>query len=255
MEKWRLILDGPRSASFNMAADDFLLNAVESGQSVPVLRLYGWDKPSITIGYHQILKRAVDTTCLSNTPVVRRITGGRAICHDDGELTYAIAGNFKKNPILGKSLGVTYELIAQGVLRFYSSLGWEAIMAGRDNPVGLHNRTLLQKGCLAAVSKYEITVDGYKVAAGSQRRTESSFMQHGSIRIAPVYMHPAISNPPIKDAKLLPDLSKFRSECESILIGAFAEVFEADFQPGPYLQKDLTSIEDRLYSFKNLTAD
>jgi len=254
MEKWRLILDGPQSASFNMAADDFLLETVETGQSVPILRLYSWDKPSITIGYHQKLERAVDISRLNNTPVVRRITGGRAICHDDGELTYAVAGNFDKNPILGKSLSITYELIAQGIIRFYSCLDWEAKMASRDNPVRLQDRNFLQKGCYTAVSKYEITVNGCKVAAGSQRRSENSFMQHGAIRIAPMYMHPAILNSPAGSSKLLPDLSKSKNEYEPLLVKAFAEVFGVDFQPETYSRKDLTLIENRLHRFKNLAT-
>lgn len=192
MSKWRLIIDGESSASFNMAADKYLFESAEKNTSVPVLRIYGWNEPSITIGNHQSLERAVDIFNLGGTPVVKRITGGRALLHDTDEITYAIAGDFEKFPQLGRSLKESYNHISSAIVSFYEALGLRAEINRRDNPVSLKKSDTIQKGCLAAVSHYEILINDKKMAAGSQRRGEHSFVQHGAIKLSQPQSHPAI---------------------------------------------------------------
>ena len=51
---WRLIEDGPEDGRLNMAIDRAILTACDNGQAPATLRLYGWDKPTLTIGYSQI---------------------------------------------------------------------------------------------------------------------------------------------------------------------------------------------------------
>lgn len=36
-----------------MAVDETLLNTVSSGESLPVLRFYQWDPPTVSLGYNQ----------------------------------------------------------------------------------------------------------------------------------------------------------------------------------------------------------
>ena len=79
-------LDGPT----NMARDEALLSRVGRGASVPTLRLYQWDPPTVSLGYFQ---KYAEYECLGppagGLPVVRRQTGGGAILHDL-ELTYSL---------------------------------------------------------------------------------------------------------------------------------------------------------------------
>ena len=131
MDTWRLIPDRKFSAGFNMAADGYLLRQAEEGGGPPVVRIYGWESPSITIGYHQRPDRAIDLSHLGQTPLARRITGGRALLHDNSELTYAVAGDFIRYPVLGGSLSETYRLISEAIIRFYSIQGWTATMEHR----------------------------------------------------------------------------------------------------------------------------
>ncbi len=63
----------------NMAVDEELLDdAVGSGASDIIFRLYGWNPKCISLGRNQ--KSDFST---GNIPVVRRLTGGRALLHDD----------------------------------------------------------------------------------------------------------------------------------------------------------------------------
>ena len=77
----------------NMAADEWLMEQAFSRPGYVALRLYTWNAGAITFGYNQDVDRAVDYSALNGTPLIRRITGGRALYHDPSELTYAIVVN------------------------------------------------------------------------------------------------------------------------------------------------------------------
>jgi lipoate-protein ligase A len=255
MDEWRVILNGPESASFNMAADAVLFERAEDCSSPPVLRLYAWDKPSITIGFHQTLERALDVQKLDHTPVVRRVTGGRALLHDDGELTYAVAGDFRRHPVLGDTLATSYHVIAEAIIRFYRSLGWPAVMARRDDPILLSGSAGVQKGCFASVSRFEITASGQKLAASSQRRGRSTLIQHGAIRTAHPSRHPAIANFPDKEVgAAFQALAGSRRDLEKAFIRACEETFRASAVFVPFSGEELAAIEARMIAYKNIAA-
>lgn len=256
MEEWRLIYEDGLPAARNMAADAYLLEQAEKGETCPVIRIYGWAEPSITIGYHQQLQRAVDVARLGKTPVVKRITGGRALLHDDHELTYAVAGNYIRFGCLGEELSDSYRLIAQAIIIFYRGCGWEAEMARRDRPVSLAKTPSIQKGCFAAVSQYEITYNGAKVAAGSQRRTRCAFMQHGSIKLAIPQRHPAISDIS-QDIVSLPSpaISGDRDRLAMRLAGAFEQVYLVNLIIRPFSGQELREIGAKMKEFENLNVN
>jgi lipoate-protein ligase A len=255
MKSWRVIIEGENTASYNMAADAFLLEQAENGNKPPAIRLYGWDKPSITIGYHQKFERAVDPSHLGATPVVRRITGGRALLHDEHELTYALAGNFSRYPELGLTLHDSHHLISQAIVSFYNFLGWSAGMSLRDDPVLLSKPGILQKGCFASVSQYDIVVGDRKIAAGSQRRTENAFMQHGAVKLKIPVPHSAIEEPPqdIDNECLIP-VRLARGKAQESLINIFVSIYKIGFANQPFSTSEKGNIEGLLASFENLNC-
>ncbi len=252
MGPWRLICDGKRTASFNMAADAHLLEAAETGKAAPIIRLYGWDRPSITIGHHQRLERAVDLARLGDTPVVRRITGGRALVHDDGEITYAVAGNFETYPDMGVTLHESYRVIADAIVRFYIKCGIDARISRREDPLARSRPADIQKGCFASVSRYEIIAAGRKIAAGSQRRTRRAFMQHGVIRIASAAPHPAILDAAPASKMAMP--SGTREDLERRLAASFADTLGAPMIECGFSKDEITAIEAKVGNFGNLNA-
>jgi lipoate-protein ligase A len=85
----RLIIDPPAPGAHNMAVDEALLiDAAE--HNTAALRFYGWNEPTLSLGYFQSYidrqQHAASLACA----VVRRQTGGGAILHDR-ELTYSLA--------------------------------------------------------------------------------------------------------------------------------------------------------------------
>lgn len=255
VKSWRYIPDGAQSASFNMAADAWLLDYAESPDAAPVLRLYDWNIPSITIGYHQEFERAVKADCLHDTPVVRRVTGGRALYHGINDITYSFSGNFERFSELGKTMPDRYRAIADAIIAYYGRLGLDARMSRRDAPVSLGKDRTVQKGCFAAVSQYEIVIGRSKMAASSQRYTRQSFIQHGAIRLGAVEEHPAIVSA-VNDDDFDTNLSSVVTDEKRYewLVSSFVDRFGARFDPKPFSPSELRKISRIEKSFENLNS-
>ena len=179
---WRLILDPPRDGFRNMALDEALLENCRqggpAGGSFPVLRVYGWNVPTLSLGRFQDALRAVDEEFCRERgiPVVRRPTGGAAVLHDR-EVTYCLVGPTREPPFAG-SLLESYRRIASGIAAGLRLLGVEP-----DSGIAAPRlpRASLPEQCFARASSYEITFGGRKVVGSAQVRRRGASLQHGSI--------------------------------------------------------------------------
>jgi lipoate-protein ligase A len=76
----------------NLAADEALLDAAETGEAGEILRF--WQAPShfVVLGHSNCLEKEVfDTTCAAlDIPVLRRCSGGGTVLQGPGMLSYAL---------------------------------------------------------------------------------------------------------------------------------------------------------------------
>ena len=179
--RWRLILDPAQDGFANMARDEAMLEACRAGSdpgAYPVLRLYAWLVPTLSLGRFQDARRAVDLGFCRDRgiPVVRRPTGGGAVLHDR-EVTYALVGPTDREPF-GGGLIESYRRIAEGIAAGLRLLGVEP-----DPPVpgGTAAPLLAPAPCFARPSSYEITFEGKKLVGSAQVRRRGAALQHGSI--------------------------------------------------------------------------
>src|SRR5690349_14369250 len=78
---WRLIRDGAHTGAHNMAVDHALASAIQPDRAV--LRLYGWRRPTLSLGRNEpAAAYPLDAIRSKGMDVVRRPTGGRAVLHD-----------------------------------------------------------------------------------------------------------------------------------------------------------------------------
>jgi lipoate-protein ligase A len=176
MQFIRLISQGPENAFFNMALDEAIAESVREKLSPPTLRFYQWDRPSITIGYFQ---RASDVNLdycgEKGYPLVRRVTGGRAILHDE-ELTYSIS-SFAGSALFKDRMIETYTAISNALLHGLRLNGIEARMSFRKKRSEHHKNP----SCFKSMSYGEITADRKKIVGSAQKRFKNGFLQHGSL--------------------------------------------------------------------------
>jgi len=165
----------------NMARDAELLERHRAGDD-PVLRLYRWDPPAVTIGYNQD-PGDFDAAAVAAAGygLVRRPTGGRAILHAE-ELTYAVVGT-SPGPIFGNSLHSTYMKINEALLAFLRELGIEA-----DVSEGEPREEMRGLVCFKSAGRHEVHVGGRKIIGSAQRRRGDVFLQHGSILAGPRHL-------------------------------------------------------------------
>lgn len=177
----RLIQDGARNGAFNMAADLFFSEYAAEASSV-ILRFYTWDKPTLSIGYHQKLSHNQIERCLSyGVPVVRRPTGGRAVLHDR-ELTYCLSIS-EKHPAYNRERGRMLKSIGSAFVNSAADLGLNAQLVRTGNQVGIASNSF-RKGsplCFESASRWEVRLNGQKWIGSAQRFLPGALLQHGSI--------------------------------------------------------------------------
>jgi lipoate-protein ligase A len=172
----RLINQGPSPAYFNIALDEAISENVRQKVSPPTLRLYHWDRPSLSIGCFQKVSDVDTGYCdKKGYPVVRRQTGGRAILHDS-ELTYSFSASADSHFFNG-SLLENYAVISRALLLALKlrDIDAEASFCRKRESSNRH------PACFRAVSYGEISVGGKKVIGSAQKLYKDGFLQHGSI--------------------------------------------------------------------------
>lgn len=177
MTTWRLIQSGALSGAMNMALDEALYESVAQGVSPPVLRLYRWSPATVTLGYAQRHKDAVNLhVCRDhNIDVVRRSTGGRAVLHQH-EVTYALIAPVNEQLFAGGILE-SYRAIAQPLQAMLTGFG----IAAELTPARHGSQGAPHDICFTAPASYELSVNGQKIAGSAQKRNDRAFLQHGSI--------------------------------------------------------------------------
>jgi lipoyl(octanoyl) transferase len=180
---WRLIDTGPLDGATNMALDEALLACFDPQSSRPILRLYGWEPPALSLGRFQKAAEVLDLErcAAEQVPVVRRITGGGVIYHAD-ELTYSLVCAPHQIPP-HSSIKDSFRVLTSFILRFYERLGLAPAYAVDALPGGtrLGARTPF---CFAGRETYDIVVGRRKIGGNAQRRLKNTIFQHGSIPLA-----------------------------------------------------------------------
>lgn len=181
-EKWLFIDSGNCDPAYNMALDEALLTWHSEGKIPPVIRFYGWDPATLSIGYFQKAEKEINLEAVEKYGLgfVRRPTGGRGVLHDQ-ELTYSVIVT-EEHPNMPKTVTEAYRVISEGILQGFRNLGLDAYFAiprTEEEKAGLKNpRSAV---CFDAPSWYELVVEGRKVAGSAQTRQKGVILQHGSI--------------------------------------------------------------------------
>lgn len=168
---WSVLRDPRSSGAWNMARDEALARTLQDGEAV--LRLYGWDRPTISFGRNEPTRdrySPAEGARLGYT-FVRRPTGGRAVLHDD-ELTYSVI-------LPARSAGGVrnaYHRINRALAAALSQLGALVRLAEGSGAAPLDAGP-----CFQSPAPGEVTVDGRKLVGSAQAKIGRALLQHGSV--------------------------------------------------------------------------
>jgi len=176
------ILDtGSNSAKKNMQIDSDLLEGLDTCTR-PILHLYSWSKPTVSFGYFIDVSKYLNTDKLRAKEIdfTRRPTGGGIVFHLwDYAFSFLMPRShrlFSENTL--ENYRFVNNIVLESLKGFLEETGLKLI--GQD----INAENLIQVNfCMAHPTKYDVIMNGKKVAGASQRKTKKGYLHQGTISI------------------------------------------------------------------------
>jgi len=177
--RWRLLEDGPAEGAWNLAVDQAVAEAVGRGEAPPTLRFYRWEPPTVSLGGIQRFPGGVDVAACRRRgiPLVRRMTGGRAVLHA-AELTYSAA--VPRQGAWRAPVPEVFRRLCEGLMAGLGRLGISARL-GED---GSSRGGPGAGACFLLPNAPAILADGRKLIGSAQHRSDRAVLQQGSLLLA-----------------------------------------------------------------------
>ena len=153
---------------------DLLEYAIKNQLKEPIFRLYGWSPACVSLGRNQ-KSDFLDLAFLkqNNIDYVRRLTGGRALLHDN-EITYSYICpiSFLEN---GENVVNSYKEISKILIDAFKKLDIELDFGGTKKVNGHKDY------CMLVSTGADLCYKNRKLIGSAQFRKEGYILQHGSI--------------------------------------------------------------------------
>lgn len=186
---WR---DPPAAGPWNMAADEALARTAEQSGRV-LMRLYGWQPDTVSLGGFQPFVESEQQPELAGWQIVRRPSGGGAIVHGS-DLTYCLALPMK-HPWSRKPEDL-YTAVHGALVDELCHCGVAAAMVDAELAATVpadsffcFNRRAFGDVVITKEASGAVAV-GCKVLGSAQRRLAGVVLQHGSLLLR---RHPSMS--------------------------------------------------------------
>ena len=171
--KMKYIKFGTYTGAENMQIDSDLLDeAIEKQLQEPIFRLYAWKPRCISLGRNQKEEFLGDV----KEDVVRRLTGGRALLHDD-EITYSYVSPVSIIPD-GEIIASSYKYISGILIDFFKTLGVELEFGGKSTGKAVSTKF---DYCMLISTGADVCYQGKKIIGSAQYRKQGYVLQHGGI--------------------------------------------------------------------------
>jgi lipoate-protein ligase A len=187
---WRLLFTPDVDPYMNMAIDEALTRkCIDSEDRQVTIRFYTWKETSCSIGYFQKMKDVIKAPDIKIIPVVRRPTGGGIVYHGN-DITFSIVMK-RMQPSRQENITSFYKLIGESLLRGLEGLGFTCTFylpeeeSHRSAQVTkpLNNRLSQESYCSVTPAKYDIMINGSKVAGYAARKSQGAVLCQGYLDV------------------------------------------------------------------------
>jgi lipoate---protein ligase len=160
-EAWRLVNTETTDPYLNMAIEEAILMSVGQGEVPPTVRFWR-NSAAVVIGYFQEAEREayVDTCCEVGADIVRRISGGGSVYHDEGNLNYSLYIP-NSDPHAIADIQESYRSYCRGLITGLAVLGVRA----------------------EYVPLNDIVVGRRKISGTAQARRHRAILHHGTLML------------------------------------------------------------------------
>ena len=232
----QLIVDPPAAGPWNMAVDEALLTAAAASNR-PVLRLYQWQRPTLSLGYFQRWADRELHRASLEADVLRRLSGGGAILHDR-ELTYSLI--LPRTHPWASDAQALYEKVHCAIVEQLELLiaqtdrRWQLTLCEATSPRKEKAEPFLcfqrraPGDVLLRCGEKSSAREEHKIIGSAQRRRRGAVLQHGSLLLARSAAAPEL--PGLTD---LTGVALSPSEAASALRSAFSTALRLEMQESP----------------------
>lgn len=170
LHDWLLWHDGVHAPAFNMAADHVLFDHAERF-GMPLLRLYSWEQPTVSIGrsqrYPELIPQGLD--------VIRRPTGGGVVFHGK-DCTYTLVLP-ADHPLSTLEIAESYQFIHEAFLSQFASVVRLSDTKAPSDPLTMR--------CFDSPVRFDLLQsDGTKCAGAAQLRRGGASLTQGSVLLS-----------------------------------------------------------------------
>lgn len=179
---WEVIDTGQRSAAENMRIDGDLLDTLAERQN-PILHFYDWKGDCATYGYFVDPADYLDLKGAERRglSLARRPTGGGIIFHV-WDLAFSVL------------VPATHPGFSENTLENYAFVNGAVLAAAKEFLGGRGGFSLIpddadaldascERFCMARPTKYDVMLEGRKIAGAAQRKSKAGFLHQGSFAL------------------------------------------------------------------------
>lgn len=147
----KLILRNSTNPYFNIAAEEHFLKNYDDD-----IIMFWQSSPSVIVGKHQnaMAEVNINFTTKNNIPIIRRISGGGTVYHDDGNINYTIITSSENREKL-----VDFVNFTKPIIGFLKTLGLNAVYGGKNN----------------------LSINGKKFSGNSAHVFKNRILNHGTL--------------------------------------------------------------------------
>lgn len=180
MSDWNIIDTGKQSARANMEFDAQLLSTLDQ-HSLPILHFYQWEGDCATYGHFVNPADFLDLGVAKQKglQLAKRSTGGGIVFHL-WDLAFSILIP-KDHPYFCENTLDNYAFVNNAVLAAVSSFLEERPQLTPCNARALDPSCT--RFCMAQPTKYDVVLQGRKIAGAAQRKTSKGFLHQGTIAL------------------------------------------------------------------------
>ena len=235
-----------------MAIDQALGESVIGKAEEIIIRFYGWEPPTISIGYNQpVSDLNLEALKRDGLGWVRRMTGGGGVLHWN-EITYSIAIPYDRKG--GFSRPDLFTFCAGLLSGCYRSLGIETTpkTPGAYSPIA---------DCFAAPGAFELveTTTGKKIAGSASTIKRGYFLQHGSLPLDDTHRrirkYLTVDSPPGADFEGSVSTDQFVSLSRGEILNLFDSYLRDAFEVSPFEMSGEILLQARKLTEKRYASD
>jgi lipoate---protein ligase len=176
---WEIIDTRAESAEWNMRFDAELLEGLEKTKK-PIIHFYEWEKKSLTYGHFIKPEELLDLNAVKelNLDLAKRPTGGGVVFHL-WDFAFSVLVP-RESSFFSENTLENYAFVNDAVLNAAKAMVGDLKLTSID---GISYDEKCRHFCMAKPTKYDVVLDGKKIAGAAQRKTKAGYLHQGTISL------------------------------------------------------------------------